>query len=71
MEDTRGWLPVGEFDGTQFFVDVESREFRDVDDPENVVDMHSEEGRRMVEEMAGMEWRVFRVDNQQAKASEV
>jgi len=56
-------LPVVQMHGKEFVVDVESRAFREVDDPENTVDMHSDEGRRMVKEMAGTEWRVFRVDS--------
>lgn len=48
--------------GKEFVVDVGSREFRDADNPENAVKMYSVEGRRMVREMLGMEWRVFRAD---------
>ena len=71
MEDTWQLLPVVEFDGTQFFVDVESREFRDMNDPENVVDMHSDHGREMVKEVAGLEWRVFRVDRGPIRGAQV
>ncbi len=39
-------LPVVKLYGEGLFVDVESREFRDVGDPENVVNMDSTEGRR-------------------------
>ena len=63
-------LPVLQLHGKEFFVDVEKTEFRDVNDLENV-NMHSDEERQMVRKMAGMEWLVFRVDREQAKASEV
>ena len=43
-------LPVVELCGKEFVVDVESREFRDVDDPENIINMHSDERRSMMKE---------------------
>jgi len=43
-------LPVVELCGKEFVIDVESREFRDVDDPENIINMHSDERRSMVKE---------------------
>ena len=46
MEQDARLLPVVKLYGEEFVVDVDSREFRDVDDPENVVNMHSAEGRR-------------------------
>jgi len=57
--------------GKEFVVDVESREFRNADNPENAVKMYSVEGRRMVREMLGMEWRVFRADKGRVEGSEV
>jgi len=63
-------LPVVELFGKEFVVDVESRQFRDVDDPGNTVNMHSDEGRKMVEEVAGTEWRVYRVDRGPMKGGE-
>jgi len=56
--------------GREFVFDVENREFRDEDDPENTVDIHSGEGRRRVREMAGTEWRVYRVVRGQVQALE-
>jgi len=64
-------LPVLEIHGKEFVIDVESRKFRDVDDSENAVKMHSVEGRRIVRGMLGMEWRVYRVDRGQMAGVEV
>lgn len=35
MKDTRRLLPVVEFDNKEFFVDIDNREFRDVNDADN------------------------------------
>jgi len=64
-------LPVLDIHGKEFVIDVESRKFRDVDDSENAVKMHSVEGRRIVRGMLGMEWRVYRVDRGQMAGVEV
>ncbi len=49
-------LPVIKLYGKEFLVDVERREFRDFDDPDNVVKMHSPVGRQLIKEMQGTDW---------------
>jgi len=53
------WLPVVEFDGVDYVVDVVGRCFRSRIDPDDSVGFYSEEGRRMVQAMVGTEWRVW------------
>ncbi len=50
-------LPVAEVDGREFLVDVENRQFRSFNEPGEVIGMHSEQGRKMVRDMQGGEWR--------------
>jgi len=59
-EDAR-LLPVLQWDGREFLVDVGARRFRNVDDAGDFIDMHSPQGREMVRQMQGAEWRVFAV----------
>ena len=46
-------LPLVTVQGIQYLVDAENRQFRDFDDPENVIKMHSPAGRQMVRDMQG------------------
>ena len=59
-EDAR-LLPVIQWAGREFLVDVGGRRFRDVDDADDFIDMHSPQGREMVRQMQDAEWRVFAV----------
>ena len=56
-------LPVIEWDGREFLVDVDSRQFRNVDDTGDFIDMHSPQGRAIVRQMQDAEWHVFAVDS--------
>lgn len=62
MEDTRRLLPVVEFDNKEFFVDINNRVFKEVNDVNNGINMHSRQGRKMVELMQDTEWRRFAVE---------
>jgi len=57
-EDTR-LLPVIQWDGREFLVDVGARRFRNVDDAGDFIDMHSKSGREIVRQMQDAEWRMF------------
>ena len=59
-EDAR-LLPVIQWGGREFLVDVGARRFRNVDDAGDFVDMHSKKGREILEQMQDAEWRVFAV----------
>ena len=50
-------LPVAEADGREFLVDVENRQFRNFKNPDEVIGMHSEQGRKMLRDMQGSQWR--------------
>ena len=50
-------LPIAELYGKEFLVDVENRQFRNFKDPAEVIWMHSEQGRKMIEDMQGADWR--------------
>jgi hypothetical protein len=64
-------LPVVDFGGSEFLVDIDRREFRRVDEEESTVSFYSEQGRRMIRAMAGTEWRRFGVNNlRKARCSE-
>ena len=52
------WLPVVEFDGAEFVVDIANRVFRERWDPDRTIDFHSRHGREMVRAMVGREWRI-------------
>jgi hypothetical protein len=70
-DDGRWLLPIVKFDGTEYLVDVEQREFREFKNPNNVVNMHSEKGRRIVNEISGRQWDSFGVDSCPRKGMEV
>ena len=55
-------LPVAEWDGREFLVDVDARQFRNVDDADDSIAMHSPHGREIVTQMQGTQWRAFAVD---------
>ena len=56
-------LPVVEWDGREFLVDVDARQFRNVNDAGDFIGMHSPQGRAIVRQMRDAEWRVFAVDS--------
>ena len=56
-------LPVIEWKGREFLVDVDSRQFRNVNDAGDSIGMHSPRGRAIVRQMQDAEWRVFAVDS--------
>jgi len=60
-KDTR-LLPVIQWEGKEFLVDVDGRRFRNVNDARDFIGMHSPQGRAMVRQMQDTEWRVFAVD---------
>ena len=56
-------LPIVDSEGIEYFVDIDRRQFRAVNDVENIVGFHTVQGRDMVKAMMDTEWRRFRVDN--------
>jgi len=66
MEET-GWLPVVEFEATEYVVDVLNRYFAQVLDPTECVSFHLDASREMVRAMTGMGWRAWtpKLDDQE------
>ena len=60
-EDAR-LLPVVQWHGREFLVDIDGRQFRNLNDSHDSIGMHSPQGRAMVRQMQDVEWRVFAVD---------
>jgi len=59
-EDNCPWLqPVIKAFGIEYLVDIEQREFRQFDDPANVINMYTEKGRQILKECLGREWYCF------------
>ena len=56
-------LPVIQWEGRDFLVDVDSRQFRNLNNAHDSVGMHSPQGRAIVRQMQDAEWRVFAVDS--------
>ena len=56
-------LPVIQWEGREFLVDVDGRRFRNVNDAHDSISMHSPQGRAIVRQMQDAEWRVFAVDS--------
>ena len=54
-------VPLVKIGNREFFVDLDNREFVDANDTNHCINMHSKQGRNMVNEMIGMEWHSFAV----------
>jgi len=74
-EDDGCWLlPIFKLEGTEYLVDVEHvehGEFREFKNPKNVVNMHSEQGRQIVNEIVGGQWDSFSVYSYPRKEMEI
>ena len=64
-------LPVVEVDGREFLVDVENRLFRNFTNPDEVIKMHSEQGKKMVKDMQGSDWKSYGLSTGTVKKAEV
>ena len=61
MDEDAKLVPLVKLDGQEFLVDIDNRRFIDTNDLNKCINMHSQRGRDMINEMAGMEWRCFSV----------
>ena len=64
-------LPVAEVDGHEFLVDVENRQFRSFTNPNEVIGMHSEQGKKILRDMRGSKWNCHGVFSETSKQAEV
>lgn len=56
MDSNVTLLPIAKIDGRDFLVDIDNRELRDFDNPDNVIKMHSQAGRQIISEMQDTQW---------------
>ena len=56
MEQDAELLPIARLYGKNFLIDVSRRQFRNFNDPDVVVGMHTDRGRKMVMDMQGLEF---------------
>ena len=61
-EDAR-LLPIVQWGDREFLVDVESRQFRNLNDAGDSIGMHSPQGRVIVRQMQDAKWHTFAVDS--------
>jgi hypothetical protein len=52
-------LPVAKLNGREFLVDVENRQFRNFKNSDEVIGMHSQQGRKMLKDMQASEWESY------------
>ena len=67
MNEDAKLLPLAKVADRQFLVDVESREFRDFDNPDTVIKMHSLAGRELLEQMKGSDWNSMGISTSRQK----
>jgi len=56
-------LPVIRWGGREFLVDVDARQFRNVNDASDFIAMHSLKGRAIMRQMQGTQWSIHAVDS--------
>ncbi|MCP4608767.1 MAG: hypothetical protein GY845_08640 [Planctomycetes bacterium] len=61
VDENAQLVPLVKLGNKKFFVDIDNREFVDKNDSNHCINMHSKQGRNMVNEMLGMEWRCHAV----------
>ena len=49
-------LPLARLNGQEFLVDIENRQFRNFKNSDEVIEMHSQQGRQVLKDMQGTEW---------------
>jgi len=64
-------LPVAKLDGHEFLVDIENRQFRNFTNPDEVIWMHSQQGRKMLKDMQGSKWQSYGLSTGKIDRAEV
>ena len=54
-------VPLVKLGGKEYLVDIDNRQFIDIEDLNRCINMHSMQGRDMVKEMTDTEWRCYSV----------
>jgi len=52
-------LPVAIIHGQEFLIDVDNRQFRNLKNSDEVIEMHSQQGRKMVKDIQGSDWNSY------------
>ena len=64
-------LPVAKLNGQEFLVDVENRQFRNFKNSDEVIGMHSQQGRKMLKDMQESKWSCHGLSTATADKAEV
>ena len=64
-------LPVAKLNEKERLVDIENRLFRNFTNPDEVIGMHSEQGRKMIKEMQDSAWKSYGLSTGTIKKAEV
>ncbi len=59
QENESRLLPITEYHGIQYLVDIENRQFREFPNGQVRISFRSEQGQAMVKAMLGSEWRSY------------
>jgi len=70
-DDGRQLLPVARINGQEFLVDVENRQFRNFENSDEVIEMHSQQDRKMVKDMQGSDWKSYGLSTGKIDRAEV
>jgi hypothetical protein len=70
-DDGRQLLPVARINGREFLVDIENRLFRNFKNSDEVIEMHSQQGRQMVKDMQGSDWNSYGLSTGKINKAEV
>ncbi len=71
VEKEPGLLPVARINGREFLVDVENRQFRNFENSDEVIEMHSPQGRQMVGDIQGSDCKNYSLSTGKINNAEV
>ena len=64
-------VPLVKLGSKEYLVDIDNRQFVDIQNLNHCIDMHSMQGRDMVKEMIGTGWRCYSIYNDKDDGLEV
>jgi hypothetical protein len=70
QENESRLLPITEYHGVQYLVDIENRQFRKFPNGQVRIPFRSEQGQAMVKAMLGEEWRSYGLVKKDAKITD-
>ena len=63
--------PMTKLNGRDFLVDIENRHFRNFTNPDEVIEMHSQRGRKMLKDMQASKWESYGLSTGKIDRAEV